>query len=118
MLPVLTIAVLSLAISVFACWKFGTRELVAVLALVIPLPFYFGIWGAIGDGQSLRASLEIILLSGTSPTTKEIASGAYFAVLTILVGLVASLPVYLVGVAGLCVRALLHRHAEPNTMQE
>jgi hypothetical protein len=115
MLPAVMIAIFSLAICTFACWKFQTRELVAILVLVIPLPFYFGVVGMGGDGQSLRASIEVILLSGASPTSEELAAGGFLATLSLLVGLVASLPAFLVGVAGLVYRALMQHEPGENT---
>lgn len=108
----LLVALLTLSISVFACWKFRTRELVPVLVLVIPLPFYFSIVG-IGAGESLRASIEVILLSGASPTLEELAEGGSVAGLSMFVGLVASLPAYFVGVSGLVYRALALRDSPP-----
>lgn len=99
-------ALLAFVLAALAIWKFKTPYLTAVLLAVVPLPFYCG---AIGSIDGLVASLQVISLSGATPKMSEVADGAAMSLVSAQVGLVLSLPLYVIAVLALCLRSFVRQ---------
>jgi hypothetical protein len=108
-LPVVT--VLALVLAVLAIWKFKTPALTAVLLAVVPLPLLLG---AIGSIDGLIASYQVIVLSNVTPRASEFADGGAMSLVSMQVGLILSLPLYLLALIALCYRAFTYREAASN----
>jgi hypothetical protein len=99
-------ALLAFVLAAIAIGKFKTPYLTAVLLAVVPLPFYCG---AIGVIDGFAASLSVISISGASPKPSEIADGAALSLVSAQVGLILTLPLYIIAVVALCLRAFIHQ---------
>lgn len=108
-LPLFT--VLAFVLAVLAIWKFKTPYLTAILFAVVPLPIYIG---AVGVIDGLVSSWQVIGLSGATPRGSELADGAAVSLVTLQVGLILAIPLYLLAVSTLCYQAF--RHSETETL--
>lgn len=111
-LPVVT--VLALVLAVLAIWKFKTPALTAALLAVVPLPLLLG---AIGSIDGLVACFQIIMISSATPRASEFADGGAMSLVSMQVGLILSVPLYLLALVALCYRAFAHREAAPEHEQ-
>lgn len=102
--------VLAFVLALLAVLKFKTPYLTAVLLAVVPLPIYIG---AVGVIDGLVAGFQVIALSGATLRSWEVADGAAMSLVTLQVGLILALPLYLMGTFALCYRAFRHVEAEP-----
>lgn len=109
LLPAVT--VLALLLAVLAIWKFKTPTLTALLLAGVPLPLLLGAFGSI-DG--LMASFQIIMISSATPRASEVAEGGAMSLVSMQVGLILSLPLYLLALTALCYRAFAYREAAPH----
>lgn len=107
-LPLVTI--LAFVLALIAILRFKTPYLTAILLAVVPLPIYVGTLGVI-DG--MVSSFQVIALSSVTPQSSEFAIGAGMSLVTLQVGLILALPLYLMGTLDLCYRAFRHAEAEP-----
>jgi hypothetical protein len=103
LLPVVTVLAFGLAIAAIA--KFKSPALTAVLLAVVPLPLLIGTIGVI-DG--MVASYQVIVMSGAIPRGSEVAEGGAMSLVSMQVGLILSLPLYLLAIVALCYRAFTH----------
>src|SRR5688572_7241965 len=78
-------------------------SLPAALILIVPLPFLVGIMGVI-DG--MLASFQVIAASDTSPKPSEWAMGIAMSLMTAWVGILLSIPGFLLAVGGTFIRSL------------
>lgn len=99
-------ALLAFVLAALAIWKFKTPYLTAVLLVVVPLPFYCG---AIGTIDGLVASMQVISLASMTPKPSEYADGAAMSLVSAQVGLVLSLPLYVIAVVSLCLRSFVRQ---------
>ena len=74
------------------------------LMLVVPLPFLVGIVGVV-DG--LLASFQVIAMSDTTPKPSDLAQGIAMSLTTAWVGILLSIPGFLLAVGGTFVRSLI-----------
>jgi hypothetical protein len=102
--------VLAFVLALLAVMKFKPPYLTATLLAVVPLPIYIG---AVGVIDGLVASFQVIALSGATPRSSDVADGAAMSLVTLQVGLILALPLYLMGTFALCYRAFRHAEAEP-----
>ena len=76
----------------------------AALVLLVPLPFLVGMLGYV-DG--LVASLQVIAMSDTAPKPSQLAQGMSMAFVTILIGMLLTIPGLLLAIGGTFVRSLI-----------
>jgi hypothetical protein len=99
------IAILALVLAIIAIGRFKTPVLTALLLAVVPLPLFYGAMAMI-DG--MMASMQVIMLSEALVKPSELAEGGSLSLVSLQVGLVLSLPVYVLSVVALAYRALTH----------
>lgn len=104
LLPLVALICLALVVLVAVVWKH--HSLTALLALLIPLPVYFGIVGCI-DG--LAASFQVLAHSTTVPHMNELAAGGSMSLATVQVGMYLALPTFLLAIAILLWRSLTEK---------
>jgi hypothetical protein len=107
------IALLAFILAAIAVWRFKTPLLTALLLVVVPLPFFYGAMATI-DG--LMASWQVVTMSGAAPKPSELAEGGAMSLLSMQVGLVLSLPVYILSAIALAFRAFSHSEANQATL--
>jgi hypothetical protein len=73
------------------------------LILLVPLPFLVGIMGYV-DG--LVASFQVIAMSDTAPKPSQLALGLSMSFVTIFVGILLTIPGYILAVVGTLIRSL------------
>jgi hypothetical protein len=105
-LPFITL--LALVLAIIAIRRFKTPVLTALLLAVVPLPLFYGAMATI-DG--MLASMQVVMLSSATVKPSELAEGGSLSLVSLQVGLVLSLPVYLLAVTALAYRALSHSEA-------
>ncbi len=96
---------LGLAVFIGACVVVATSRRASAIAaylVLLPLPMYIGILGIL---KGVIASLSVIALSEAQLKASEIAAALECSVLSIFVGLLVTLPTYLVLAVGLLLRA-------------
>ncbi|QDU27351.1 hypothetical protein ETAA8_24380 [Anatilimnocola aggregata] len=86
-----------------------STHLTAALLLLIPLPLDVTF---ISEFDGFIASMQVIALSGASPTPEELAAGGSMSLAAILTGMCFALPGFLLAITLLVIRALTH-DAEP-----
>ena len=81
-------------------------SVIAAYLVFVPLPWLMGILGTCWGGLQ---TLSAIAMSEVAPKPSELAAGISTSLFSSLVGLVASLPAYLVVAMGLLIRTLWQR---------
>lgn len=79
---------------------------IAAYLVFVPLPLLISAWAAV---EGLVQSLGVIAMSAAAPKPAEVAEGIATALFSVLAGLLAMMPGYLVAAAGLFIRTLLWR---------
>jgi hypothetical protein len=106
-LPFITL--LALVLAIIAIGRFKTPVLTALLLAVVPLPLFYGAMATI-DGMT--ASMQAVMISGAIVKPSNLAEGGALSLVSLQVGLVLSLLVYLLAVTALAYRALTHSEAD------
>lgn len=109
------LAVLALILVALSIWKFKTPALTVVLVAVVPLPL---IYGAMSFFDGLLQSLRVMVLTSSSIHPTEVADATVAALVGIQVGAILTVPIYLVAVTALVVRALRHSETFPDQKAE
>jgi hypothetical protein len=99
-------ALLAFVLAALAIWRFKTPYLTVVLLAVVPLPFYCG---AIGVIDGLVASFQVMSFSGGTIPLSYVADSAAVSLVSAQVGLVLSLPLYVIAVVALCLRSFVRQ---------
>lgn len=99
---------LTFALCTVASVKFRTPYLIPTLIAVVPLPLVFGLIGFYPDFEALYASWQVIMLADATPQAAELAEAGMFAMTPVFLGLVLSLPSYVLSIVVLCYRAFRH----------
>lgn len=102
------VALLALALAIIAIGRFKTPVLTALLLAIVPLPLFYGFMAMI-DGMLM--SMQVISTSDADVRPSEFADGGAMSVVSLQVGLVLSLPVYVLAIVALAYRALSHTEA-------
>lgn len=102
----LIVPVLALAIFLGACVVVATSRRPAVIAAYlafVPLPFVISVMGFL---KGIVSSFSVIAMAGVTLKGSEIAGGVSESALVLYVGLISTLPSYLVVAIGLFVRTV------------
>lgn len=86
----------------------------ASLVLVVHVPFFIGILGAI---QGAIACYLVIASSADAPKPSEMAEGISSALVAALVGMIAMVPAYTTAVLGAFIRALTAKNETSNLLR-
>ena len=106
-LPFITL--LALVLAMIAVMRFKTPALTALLLAVVPLPLFYGAMATI-DG--LLASWQVIGMSSVNPKPSELADGGAMSLVSMQVGLILTLPVYVLAIVALIQRSFSHSEAD------
>ena len=82
---------------------------IASLLALVPLPLMIGAFGAVHGAIN---ALQVMAMSGASPKPAEIAQGYSMCLVSLLVGILAAFPGYLVLAIGLVVRTITWRPSQ------
>jgi hypothetical protein len=96
-------ALVSFALILLLVLRGRGTSLSAGLILLVPLPFLVGIMGFV-DG--LVASFQVIAMSDTAPKPSALATGLSMSFVTIWIGILLTIPGYLLAVIGTIVRTV------------
>ncbi len=105
-LPLL--GVLAFVLAGIAIRKFKAPALTAILVVVVPLPLYYG---AVGMVDGIISSMMVISNTDSVIRSTDLAEGGAMSLVSLQVGLILSLPAYILAVIALIYRALIHDEA-------
>ncbi|MDX1945783.1 MAG: MotA/TolQ/ExbB proton channel family protein [Pirellulaceae bacterium] len=88
----------------FLLWKGKGPAMIGAIVLVVPAPVYLGVLGVV---EGMMASFQVIAMSSTAPKPSEIAEGISMSLVSAMVGLVLTIPAYILATLGLVVRSLV-----------
>ncbi|WP_254507545.1 hypothetical protein [Anatilimnocola floriformis] len=105
---------LALTLAAIAIARFKTTYLTAVLLAVVPLPLLYGFASAT---DSIIRSFAVISISDTKIQTWHIAEGGASSLVCVLIGLLVTIPLYLLAIVALSWRAF-HDADTPRSPKE
>jgi hypothetical protein len=97
------IALVALAVVVLLVWKGKGPAMVGAILLVVPAPIY---WTVLGALSGLASSYEVMYMTDVEPRPRDFYGGYAEILVSIQIGVLATVPVFMAAVGGLIYRAV------------